>query len=158
MDRHELSQQRGLYFEEFEIGHEIFSASRTVTEADIVGFAGLTGDWTSIHTDAVFAAAHPLGQRVAHGLLGLSVAVALATWTGFIEGTVLAFREIIDWKFRLPIYLGDTISMRAKVIEVKSVRQLGGGLVNFKVDLLNQDGKIVQQGKWVMLVMNKPEG
>lgn len=158
MDRHQVPRQRGLYFEEFEIGHEIFSASRTVTEADIVEFAGLTGDWTSIHTDAVFAAAHSLGQRVAHGLLGLSIAVALATRTGFIEGTVLAFREIIDWKFRLPIYLGDTISMRAKVIAVKSVRQLGGGLVHFKVDLINQDDKLVQQGKWAILVMNKPEG
>jgi acyl dehydratase len=156
MASEDANLQRGLYFEEFEIDQEIYSASRMVTEADVVEFAAITGDWTSIHTDAVFAASHPLGQRVAHGLLGLSIAVALATRTGFVEGTVLAFREIVDWKFRLPIYLGDTISMKAKVIDTKVVRPLGGGLVYFKVDLLNQDGKIVQQGKWAMLVMNEP--
>ncbi|MEJ2549307.1 MAG: MaoC/PaaZ C-terminal domain-containing protein [Anaerolineales bacterium] len=149
--------QRGLYFDEFEIGQEIQSVARTVTEADVVGFASVTGDWTRIHTDAIFASQHPLGQRVAHGLLGLSIAVSLATRTGFIEGTVLAFREIEDWKFRLPIYLGDTISMRAKVTDTKFVRQLGGGLVYFKVDLLNQANRVVQQGKWALLVMSKQE-
>lgn len=158
MNRKQDEYQRGLYFEEFEIGQEIKSVGRTITEADVVGFASITGDWTRIHTDAVYAAEHPLGQRVAHGLLGLSIAVALATRTGLIEGSVLAFREIRDWKFRLPIYLGDTISMRATVIDTKPVRQLGGGLVYFKVDLLNQDDKVVQQGKWAMVVMNKPEG
>jgi len=150
--------QRGLYFDEFEIGQEIQSVGRTVTEADVVGFAAVTGDWTRIHTDAVYASQHPLGQRVAHGLLGLSIAVSLATRTGFIEGTVLAFREIEDWKFRLPIYLGDTISMRATVTDTKLVRQLGGGLVYFKVDLLNQELAVVQQGKWTLMVMNRPEG
>ena len=70
---------------------------------------------------------------------------------------MLAFREIEDWKFRLPIYLGDTISMRAKVTDTKFVRQLGGGLVYFKVDLLNQANRVVQQGKWALLVMSKQE-
>jgi acyl dehydratase len=149
--------QRGLYFDEFEIGQEIQSVGRTVTEADVVGFASVTGDWTRIHTDTIFASKHPLGQRVAHGLLGLSIAVSLATRTGFIEGTVLAFREIEDWKFRLPIYIGDTISMRATVTNTKLVRPLGGGLIYFKVDLLNQGNSVVQQGKWALLVMSKPE-
>ncbi len=150
--------QRGLYFDEFEIGQEILSVGRTVTEADVVGFASVTGDWTRIHTDAIFASQHLLGQRVAHGLLGLSIAVSLATRTGFIEGTVLAFREIENWKFRSPIYFGDTISMRATVTDTKLVRQLGGGLVFFKVDLLNQERSVVQQGKWALLVMSRPEG
>jgi acyl dehydratase len=156
MDHSTEDYRRGLYFEEFELGQIITSASRTVTEADVVSFASVTGDWTSIHSDAVYAEQHPLGERVAHGLLGLSVAVALATRTGFIESTVLAFREINDWKFKLPIFLGDTISMRATVTETKLVRQLGGGLVKFKVAILNQDDKVVQQGKWTMLVMQKP--
>ena len=69
---------KGLYFEEFELGLTITSPGRTITEADVVAFAALTGDWTRIHTDAVYAASHPLGQRVAHGMLGISVAVALA--------------------------------------------------------------------------------
>jgi acyl dehydratase len=65
-EKRTLAARRGLYFEEFEVGQSITSAGRTVTEADVVGFAALTGDWTAIHADAVYAAQHPLGQRVAH--------------------------------------------------------------------------------------------
>ena len=68
-----------------------------MTEADVVGFAALSGDWTTIHTDAVYAAQEPFGQRVAHGMLVLSIGVALAARLGFMEGTVLAFREIGEW-------------------------------------------------------------
>ena len=94
MDQESGTSRRGLYFEEFEIGLEIKSVGRTVTEADMVEFASVTGDWTSFHTDGVYAAQHSIGQRVAHGLLGLSIAVALARRTGFIEGIVPAFREM----------------------------------------------------------------
>ena len=100
MDREKEVYRRGLYFEEFEIGQEINSVGRTVTEADVVGFASLTGDWTRIHTDAVYAAQHPLGQRVAHGLLGISIAVALAT------------RSMWDGK----AYSFDPVSMTARAI------------------------------------------
>lgn len=148
-----LNTRRGLYFEEFEVGQSITSPARTVTEADVVGFAALTGDWTSIHTDAVYAAQHPLGQRVAHGLLGLSIASALAVRLGFLEGTVLAFREISDWKFSQPIYFGDTIRLRATVVETKPLRRLGGGQVTFKVQILNQDEQVVQRGTWGLLMM-----
>jgi acyl dehydratase len=154
-ERSTLAGRRGLYFEEFEIGQSIISAGRTVTEADVVGFAALTGDWTAIHTDAVYAAQHPLGQRVAHGLLGLSIASALAVRLGFVEGTVLAFREIGSWKFSLPIYFGDTIHLRATVIDTKPMRRLGGGLVTFKVELLNQEDRVVQRGTWGLLVMSR---
>ena len=147
-----LATKRGLYFEEFEVGQSITSVGRTVTEADVVAFAALTGDWTTIHTDAVYAAQHPFGQRVAHGLLGLSIASALAARLGFLEGTVLAFREIDSWKFSLPIYLGDTIHLRATVSETKAMPRLGGGLVTFKVELLNQDNLVVQRGTWCLLV------
>lgn len=150
-----LANRRGLYFEEFEVGQSITSPGRTVTEADVVGFAALTGDWTTIHTDAVYAAQHPLGQRVAHGLLGLSIGCALAVRLGFLEGTVLAFREIGEWKFSQPIYLGDTIHIQATVIETKPVRRLGGGQVTFKVKILNQDDKVVQHGTWGLLMMGR---
>ncbi len=152
-----LAAKKGLFFEEFELGQSITSAGRTVTEADVVTFAGLTGDWTSIHTDAVYAATHPFGQRVAHGLLGFSIAVGLAMRLGFLDETILAFREISEWKFSLPIYLGDPIHMRATVSETRSVRRLGGGLVTLEVEILNQDEKIVQHGKWVVLVKSRGE-
>ena len=72
---------RGLYFEEFAPGRKIVSGGRTITEADVVGFAGLSGDYNQIHMDAEFAAAGPFGTRVAHGMLGFSIASGLAVQT-----------------------------------------------------------------------------
>ncbi len=152
-----LSVKKGLFFEEFEIGQSIISAGRTVTESDVTTFAGLTGDWNGIHTDAVYAANHPLGRRVAHGLLGLSIAVGLAMRLGFLDDTVLAFREIGEWKFSLPIYLGDTIHMKAVVAEIRPVPRLCAGMVTLRVEVINQDGKTVQQGLWRALVMSQTQ-
>jgi 3-hydroxybutyryl-CoA dehydratase len=155
VEKKPLTIKRGLFFEEFEIGHTITSPGRTITETDVVAFAALSGDWNGIHTDTVYAATQPFGQRVAHGLLGLSIAVALALRLGFLDETVLAFRELIEWKFSLPIFIGDTIHMQATVIETKAVRRLGGGLVTLEVEILNQDNKVVQKGKWSCLVMGQ---
>jgi 3-hydroxybutyryl-CoA dehydratase len=157
MTENTLPTLTGLYFEEYEIGQSVTSAGRTITEADVVGFAALTGDWNAIHTDAVYAAQHPFGQRVAHGLLGLSIASALAVRLGFMEGTVLAFREINDWKFSLPIFIGDTIRVQASVVGLKAMPRLGGGSVTFKAEILNQDDKVIQRGKWTVLVMSRGE-
>lgn len=152
-----LSPQKGLFFEEFEPGQSITSAARTVTEADVVAFAGLTGDWTALHTDAIYAASQPFGERVAHGLLGLAIASGLAMRLGFLNETILAFREINAWKFSLPIRLGDTIHMRATVSDTKPARRLGGGLVSFEVQVINQEDKIVQHGTWVVLVKSQTD-
>ncbi len=154
-ENRELIARTGLYFEEFEVGASITSVGRTVTEADVVAFAALTGDWNTIHTDAEYAAQHPFGQRVAHGLLGLSIASGLAVRLGFLEETVLAFREMGSWKFSLPIYIGDTIHVRATVVATKPMRRLGGGLVTLKVEILNQDDKVVQRGTWGVLVKSR---
>lgn len=151
----ELTARTGLYFEEFAVGHSITSVGRTVTEADVVAFAALSGDWNSIHTDAEFATGHPFGQRVAHGLLCMSIASGLAMRLGFLEETALAFREIGDWKFSLPVFIGDTIRVRATVTDTKPMRRLGGGLVNLKVEILNQDDKVVQRGTWGVLVKSQ---
>lgn len=91
--------QRGMFFEEFATGQKVSTASRTVTEADIVGFAGLSGDFNMIHVDAAYAKTTPYGQRIAHGLCVLSIASGLAVQTGVMDGTILAFREIAEWKF-----------------------------------------------------------
>src|SRR5512134_1781691 len=100
---------RGMYFEEFQVGQVIYSAGRTITESDIVAFAGLSGDFNQMHVDAEYSARTPFGQRVAHGLLVLSIASGLAVQTGVMEGTVIAFREVNDWKFIKPVFIGDTI-------------------------------------------------
>lgn len=150
--------RRGLYFEEFEIGQQVLSPGRTVTEADVTLFAGLSGDYTTIHTDAEFSKSTPFGQRVAHGLLVMSIASGLAARTGVMEGTVLAFREITDWKFSLPVYLGDTVHIVLEVKEKKALPRLGGGSLLISVDVRNQDEKTVMKGNWNVLMSSQPEG
>lgn len=144
---------RGRYFEEFEIGDTVITQGRTITAADIVNFAGLSGDFNAIHTDAEFAK-QGFGQRVAHGLLITSIASGLAVQTGFIDGTAIAFREM-STKFSLPVFIDDTIHVRLEVTEKKEQRRLGGGLISLKCRILNQDEKIVQKGNWHVLVQSK---
>jgi acyl dehydratase len=148
---------RGLYFEEFEVGQKMVSPGRTITESDVVGFAGLSGDFNQIHTDAAYAENSPFGARVAHGLLGLSIASGLALRTGVLEGTVMAFREIINWKFVKLMYLGDTIHVEMDIITTKALKRLGGGKVELNFNVKNQNDETVMKGVWSVLVMGKPE-
>lgn len=150
-----LAPRKGYYFEEFEVGQVVNTVGRTITEADIVAFASFTGDWTTLHTDAEFAAQQPYGQRIAHGMLGLSVASALAVRLGILEETLLAFREIREWKFSQPIFIGDTVRVKLEISEVKPVARLGGGLVALEVELLNQRNQIVQHGTWTVIVKSR---
>ena len=149
-------QIRGLYFEEFEIGQEVTTPGRTITEADILSFAGVSGDFNSIHTDAVYTASTPFGERVAHGLLILAIVSGLAVRTGVMEGTVIAFREIRDWKFSLPVFIGDTIYAVMEVVETKSLPRLGGGSITLDINVMNQDDKTVMRGKWLALMQSHP--
>ena len=149
--------QRGKYFEEFEVGMKFLSPGRTLTESDIVTFAGLSGDYTQIHTNAEFSKLTPVGQRVAHGLLGLSIASGLAVRTGVLEGTVIAFREIVDWKFVNPLFIGDTVHVSLEVMETKALPRMGGGAVNIELRLLNQDDQVVMKGIWKVLIASMPE-
>lgn len=153
------SQQkvRGLYFEEFEIGMTILSAGRTITESDIVMFAGLSGDFNQIHTDAEYSKASLAGQRVAHGLLCLSIASGLAVRTGFMDGTVQFFREVAEWKFIKPVFIGDTIHVVVTVLETKDLRRMGSGLVVLDVDVHNQRDESVMRGIWRILVAPRPK-
>lgn len=147
----------GLYFEEFTVGQSITTVGRTISEDAIFTFAGLTGDYNQIHTDAAFAAKTQFGQRVAHGLLGLSVATGLIMRTGLLEGTVLAFREIQDWKFVKPIYIGDTVHAVLTVSETKALPRIGGGSLIAQVELVNQNGEVLQKGTLNLLVLSKPK-
>ena len=152
-----MPRPRGRYFEEFESGERISSAGRTVTEADIVAYAGLSGDYNQIHTDAEYSKNTPVGQRVAHGLLGLSIASGLAVQTGILEGTIITFREVNEWRFLNPIFIGDTIRVDMEVMEQKSLRRIGGGLVEIKLEVINQQSEVVQRGTWTVLVASKSE-
>lgn len=145
---------RGRYFEEFAVGDLLVTAGRTITETDVVNFAGLSGDYNQIHTDAAYAAEWMFGQRIAHGLLVLAVATGQAVQSGIIEGTVLAFREL-SWKFSKPVFLGDTIDVVLEVIETKEMPRLGGGSVTMKVQVRNQNQEVVHRGEWIMLIKSK---
>ena len=151
------STPRGMYFEEFEAGQRIVTGGRTVTESDIVSFAGLSGDFTAIHTDAEFCKTTPIEQRIAHGLLVMSIASGLAAQTGVLEGTVLVFREISNWKFVKPVFIGDTIHVVMNVIQTKEFRRIGGGNVILELDVKNQNDETVMKGKWVVLMALRPE-
>ena len=145
----------GLYFEEFSVGQKITTVGRTVTEDNIMNFAGLTGDYNQLHTDEEFAKTTPFGRRIAHGLLVLSYSVGLLGRLGFIEGTALAFREL-TWKFSQPVFMGDTVHVKARCRELKPMARLGGGLVIFDLSVVNQEGKTVQKGEWHVLMASKP--
>jgi 3-hydroxybutyryl-CoA dehydratase len=154
MNTDKFTQRRGLYFEEFEVGWNIVTSGRTITESDIVAFAGLSGDYNQIHTDAEFSKKTPYGQRVAHGLLGLSIASGLAMRTGVLEGTVLAFREINEWKFIKPVFIGDSVHVEMKVKETKALPRIGAGSILIVVELQNQDNETVMKGEWTVLVLS----
>lgn len=147
----------GLYFEEFTVGQKITSVGRTVAEGDIMSFAGLTGDYNQIHTDAHFAAGTQFGQRIAHGLLGLSIAVGLLMRTGVLEGTVLAFREIVEWKFIKPVFIGDTIHVEMEAKELKSMPRVGGGLAHVALEVKNQQDETLMRGTLAVLVASKQQ-
>lgn len=153
----EKTIRRGLYFEEFKPGMSFVSPGRTITESDIVTFAGLSGDYNQIHTDAEYSKFTPIKERVAHGLLGLAVTSGLALRTGVLEGTVITFREISNWKFISPVFIGDTVHVSVHVVDTKELRRLGGGAVNIELKLHNQKDEIVMKGIWKVLVMSAPE-
>jgi acyl dehydratase len=151
----DLTRTRGLHFEEFQIGDQIESPGRTITEADVATFAGLSGDYNQLHTDAEFCRDTLYGERIAHGLLGLSIASGLAARLGFVEGTAQAFTGL-DWKFRGPMKIGDTIRGRFGVMKKRKMSSLGGGFVVFSVTVLNQRDETVQKGTWTLLVKSTP--
>jgi len=151
-----LPAQRGLYFEDFEPGQHVSTVSRTITESDIVTFAGLSGDYNTIHTDAEYSRTTLFGQRIAHGLLVLSIASGLVVRSGIMEGTVIAFREIENWRFTKPVYIGDTIHVEIEVNETKAIPRLGGGNVFINLQVNNQSNEVVMKGNWSLLMKSKP--
>jgi 3-hydroxybutyryl-CoA dehydratase len=148
---------RGQCFEEFKVGDTLVSPGRTIIEADIVNFAGVSGDFTQLHTNAEYARQGVFGQRVAHGLLGMAVASGLLAQLGFVEGTIQAFRELA-WKFSLPIFIGDTLHVQAAVIDLKAMPRLKNGAVTLEIQVINQHDRVVQSGQWVLLVASRRPG
>ena len=133
-----------LYFDDLEVGQEFESLARTVTQADIVNFAGLSGDFNPIHIDHEFARTTPFHQPIAHGLLVLSMGSGLGLMSPPMR--TIAFLDIKEWHFRSVVFIGDTIHLITKVLE-KEVRGRGRrGVITWQRQIINQSGKLVQEG------------
>lgn len=141
------------YFEEIEVGEEYLSPGRTVTEADIVIFAGLSGDYNVLHTDAEFMKSSIFGERIAHGLLGLAIQSGLLT-RAMRPYATLAFLGL-RWKFKGPIKIGDTIKVRARVISKKETSKPDRGIVTLERQVINQKGEVVQEGETDLTVARR---
>ncbi len=139
-----------LGFDELAEGDEWESPRRTITEADVVNFAGLSGDFNPIHVDHESARAGPFGKPVAHGLLGLAVASGLGSQSPRVQ--TLAFLGIRDWEFVEPILFGDTVHVVTRVEAIEPRARGRRGVVTWHRTLVNQHGKIVQQGRTQTLV------
>ncbi|MFN0169401.1 MAG: MaoC/PaaZ C-terminal domain-containing protein [Bryobacteraceae bacterium] len=131
-----------LYFEDFPVGHEHETRGRTITEADIVAFAGLSGDYNEIHTNEQYSAGTRYGRRVAHGILTLSIATGLSVQTNLMTESIVAFYGIDKLRFTKPVFIGDTIRVRKKVIDTLTKgREIG--VVTFETTVVNQNNEPV---------------
>lgn len=144
-----------LYFEDMKPGQTWTTAGRTVTEADVVNFCGVSGDFNWIHIDAEATKTSPFGQRIAHGLLVLSIATGLRMQSGLFTGTVIAFMGIEEWKFKQIVLIGDTVRSRVEVVEAKETSKPDRGVVKQRVQILNQRDEVVQEGYFVTMMKRK---
>ncbi len=143
-----------LYFDDVEVGQEWESPGRTVTEADLVHFAGLSGDFNPIHMDHEYARTTPFRRPIAHGLLTLALTSGLSVNCPPMR--TLALVAIRDWQFREPVFIGDTLRVRSKVLAKEPRGRGRRGLITWQRQVLNQHGKVVQEGITVTLVEARP--
>jgi acyl dehydratase len=145
-------------YEDLYVGMKFRSPGRTITDADLMSFAGLTGDFSELHTSDVYAKSSQFGRKVAHGLLGLSYAHGLM-WprTGELRDTAIAFLGINEWKFVGPLFVGDTIFVNYSLSELRdSQSRPTQAIAVFSVELVNQNGDVLQRGKKALLVSKVP--
>lgn len=145
-----------IYFEDLAPGMEAESPARTMTEADIVNFSGLSGDFNIIHTDAEFAKETPFGQRIAHGLLGLSMASGLVARSPGAERHRLVAFLGMTWDFKNPVLIGDTIRVKQCVAEMRPSKSNPlFGVVIYDASVVNQRGEVCQTGQWKVLYLKR---
>lgn len=157
-DRSHATPRLGYRFEDLHIGLNFRSPGRTITDADLVGFAGLTGDFSELHTSDVYAEHSQFGRRVAHGMLGLAYAHGLM-WarSGEFRDIAIAFLGISNWQFISPIFIGDTLFVEYQLVELRDSRSRPGqAIASFEVEVLNQEGKTLQRGRKALLVSKNP--
>jgi 3-hydroxybutyryl-CoA dehydratase len=141
-----------LYFDDFHVGQKFVTKARTVTEADVVNFAGLSWDHNQLHTDAEYAARTGFGRRIAHGILGIAIHSGLAY--RLTEESILAFLEL-TWQFKRPIFIGDTIHVEQVVKEMRDTSKEDRGILTFEKELINQHREVVQTGTTTILLAKR---
>jgi len=146
-----------MLFDEFEVGQEWDSPRRTITEADVVAFAGLSGDFNPLHTDEEFAKTTEFGGRIFHGPGVFAVATGLESRLGIKEGTAIAFLGM-TWNLRGPVRINDTIHVHQRVASTRPTSKSGRGIVTFDVSVLNQHGDVCQDGQWVVMFRRDRDG
>jgi acyl dehydratase len=147
---------RGMYWEEWEIGAEFESPARTVTEADIVQFAGLSGDYNPLHVNEEYCKTTMFGGRIAHGPLVYAIAAGLLFQLHLYDDTLIAFLGFEDLRFTKPVKPGDTIHARVKVLEKSETSKPDRGVMKRQLHVINQRGEVVQEGRQAFLLKRRP--
>lgn len=143
-----------LYYGDILDDFSVTTASRTISEADIMLFAGLTGDFNELHTSATFAANTSFSERIAHGMLTLSMANGLYMRTGYFNNSTVANLGIKEWRFDKPVKIGDTISVQITLHEKHLTSRPDRGIVNWKINVVNQNDETVASGIWTKMIRN----
>lgn len=144
-----------MFFEDFVRDGVLRSPARTVTRGEVSQFAQLTGDFNPLHTDAEFGRGTPFGENIAHGLLGLSLAVGLIARLGVLDGTIIAFLDL-HWQFKKPIFFDDTIHVVARVTETRASKSKSDrGVVGLDVVVRNQRDEEVMTGAWTFMMARR---
>jgi len=146
-----------MFWEEWEIGAEFESPARTVTEADIVTFAGLSGDYNPLHVNEEFCKTTIFGGRIAHGPLVYAIAAGLLFQLHLYDDTLIAFLGFENLKFTKPVKPGDTIRARIKVLEKRETSNADRGVMKRQLQVLNQRGEVVQEGVQAFLLKRRPQ-
>jgi acyl dehydratase len=143
------------FFEDFEMGLKMITPARTIGETEVSMFAMLTGDFNRLHTDAEYMKDSPFGERIAHGLLGLSIVNGLKYRTDIDPDGIIAFLGL-NWNFTAPIRFGDTIHAVLTVANLRPTKTPERGIITYGVQVINQHGTVVQQGEMTMMVKRRP--
>jgi len=146
-----------MYWEEWEIGAEFESPARTVTEADIVNFAGLSGDYNPLHIDEEFCKTTQFGTRIAHGPLIYAIAAGLMFQLHLYDDTLIAFLGFDSLKFTKHVVAGDTIRVRIKVLEKRETSRSDRGVMKRQLQVFNQRDEMVQDAVQAFLLQRRPD-